>query len=53
MLIPKDIPCPGGEILNFLFDNINNILNCHISENVIMKWLKTLKKIKHVLMMVL
>ena len=51
---PNNSPYPNIENLNYLIENDNDILNCHISENEILKCIKNFKKaIKHVLMLVI
>ena len=50
---PNDSHDPESENLNFSIDNDDGILNCHISENEILKCINNLKTIKHVQMMVI
>ena len=47
---PNDSPDPESANLNFSIENDDEILNCHISENEILKCINNLKTIKHVQM---
>ena len=50
---PNDSHDPESYNLNFSIDNDDGILNCHISDNDILKCIIDLKTIKHVQMMAL